>query len=136
MFVKVLYFHQICKRFRDGPFVPEFLPPFLFLFFPGEDSLFLATAVVFQIVVRRWRGLRGIRPRGVRAFVCPKIPRLWSCDKIVRIHRPGNDVVVVVAGLEGNPVDPCRFSKIESYPATIGFVVFIKGQGISVESIV
>ena len=48
MFVKVLYFYQICKRFRDGPFVPEFLPPLLFLFFPGEDSLFLATAVVFQ----------------------------------------------------------------------------------------
>ena len=48
MFVKVLYFDQIGKRYRDGPFVPEFLPPFLFLFFPGEDSLFLATAVVFQ----------------------------------------------------------------------------------------
>ena len=46
MFVKVLYFYLICKRFRDGPFVPEFIPPFLF--FPGEDSLFLATAVVFQ----------------------------------------------------------------------------------------
>ena len=41
MFVKVLYFYQICKRFRDGPFVPN-----------GGGREFITTPSAFKVVYR------------------------------------------------------------------------------------
>lgn len=72
MFVKVLYFYQICKRFRDGPFVPG-IPYHHFCFCFSQVKIRSSwPRLWFFSSSKALEGTAGYSTQGCEGFCLPK----------------------------------------------------------------